>query len=111
MTTEERIAHIRELLNENSEVDCLVVQYMDLAWLLHQEETMRTAWVNEYAITKQLTAEREQLAAAIARVREVHKPFTRDGDLYCISVTCGDGHYESPWPCPTINALNSQGAT
>jgi hypothetical protein len=60
-------------------------------------------------------AERDQHAAAIARVRELHQPTGGHGwkatggygDITPACTTCGtSGEYAVPYPCPTIRALD-----
>ncbi|WP_435606632.1 hypothetical protein [Streptomyces ardesiacus] len=47
---------------------------------------------------------RDQLLDAVARVRELH---SQDGE-YCSICTTDFGRLTAPWPCPTIQAIDSE---
>lgn len=81
----------------------------DRGWYLRNARAAVTAALAE--VEASLTAERDDLAARVARVEALH---VREG-CDCIDVhdgTCVDGWqcYEcrDAWPCPTIEALRGE---
>jgi hypothetical protein len=57
-------------------------------------------------------APREEALAAVQRVRELHHPIevkTENGEgIYCSACWCLFCEFPSPYPCPTIKALEGE---
>jgi hypothetical protein len=55
-----------------------------------------------------LIAERDELRAVVARVREIHQPVDY-GDVIACGVCEEPGGEVVPWPCETVQALDGTG--
>ncbi|SEN90755.1 hypothetical protein, partial [Nonomuraea pusilla] len=78
--------------------------------ILYSDEV--TARMEQARRAREAEARAEQAEAAIARVRELHKPFQRRDDVaYCDHCSVSSGsewrrYVLVPWPCDTLVALD-----